>query len=75
MAPETARLPLVLVPGLMCDAAVWAPLQGALAACALCQVADHGDADSITLMAQQVLDRAPSGFALAGHSMGARVAM
>ncbi len=75
MPPETARVPLVLVPGLMCDAAVWTPLQGALAACALCQTADHGDADSITLMAQQVLDHAPSEFALAGHSMGGRVAM
>ncbi len=75
MPPEMACVPLVLVPGLMCDAAVWAPLQSALAACARCQIADHGDADSITVMAQQVLDGAPAEFALAGHSMGARVAL
>ena len=75
MPPEVARVPLVRVPGLMCDAAVWAPLQPALAACARCQVADHADADSITVMAQQLLDHAPSEFALAGHSMGARVAL
>lgn len=66
---------LVLVPGLMCDEAVWAPLYPHLPAGVACQVVDHGDADSLTVMAQRLLERAPARFALAGHSMGARVAL
>jgi pimeloyl-ACP methyl ester carboxylesterase len=38
-------------------------------------VADHGHARNLQVMAQQVLQRAPSRFALAGHSMGGRVAL
>lgn len=68
-------IPLVLIPGLMCDGAVWEPLLPALTPGAACQVIDHGSASSITLMAQQVLDAAPPRFALAGHSMGGRVAL
>ena len=40
--------PLILVPGLMCDATVWQPLLPALAAHADCSVVDHGMADSLT---------------------------
>jgi len=68
-------VPLVLIPGLMCDGAVWEPLFPALTPYASCQVIDHGQASSITVMAQQVLEAAPPGFALAGHSMGGRVAL
>ena len=67
-------LPLLLLPGLMCDATFWQPLAGTLP----CQVVDYGDADSITAMAEAVLAVAPAGFvgfALAGHSMGGRVAL
>jgi pimeloyl-ACP methyl ester carboxylesterase len=42
---------------------------------ASCQIIDHGLASSITLMAQQTLAVAPPRFALAGHSMGGRVAL
>jgi pimeloyl-ACP methyl ester carboxylesterase len=66
---------LVLVPGLMCDEAVWAPLLPRLRTRADCRVADHGDADSLAQMAQRVLAAAPPRFALAGHSMGGRVAL
>lgn len=66
---------LVLVPGLMCDAAVWEPLYPYLPAGLYRQVVDHGDADSLTVMAQRLLAQAPARFALAGHSMGARVAL
>lgn len=70
------REPLLLVPGLMCDATVWQPLLPALQAGGLdCRVVDHGDADRLPQMAQQLLDTAPPRFALAGHSMGARVAL
>lgn len=66
---------LVLVPGLMCDAAVWEPLLPSLSAVATCRVVDHGDADDLALMARRLLDAAPARFALAGHSMGGRVAL
>ena len=70
------REPLLLVPGLMCDATVWQPLLPALQAGGRdCRVVDHGDADHLPQMAQQLLDTAPPRFALAGHSMGARVAL
>jgi pimeloyl-ACP methyl ester carboxylesterase len=66
---------LVLIPGLMCDGAVWEPLLPALRPVAACQVVDHGGASSITRMAKQVLAAAPPRFAVAGHSMGGRVAL
>ena len=69
------RHPLVLVPGLMCDHAVWEPLMPWLAPHAECTIADHGRADSLTTMAEQILARAPDRFDLAGHSMGGRVAL
>lgn len=67
---------LVLLPGLVCDAAVWAPQMQALTALAHCHVADYGLRDSLSEMAQHVLDTAPAqSLALAGHSMGGRVAL
>lgn len=67
--------PLFLVPGLMCDASVWNPLLPTLAPHAACTIVDHGDADTLTGMAHRLLDQAPARFALAGHSMGGRVAV
>lgn len=66
---------LVLVPGLMCDHAVWQPVVPTLSAVRHCVVADHGDSDSLQDMAARVLAQAPARFALAGHSMGGRVAL
>lgn len=61
--------PLLLLPGLLCDAAVWAPL--ALDG----TVVNYGRADALTTMAQLALAAAPPGpLAVAGHSMGGRVA-
>ncbi len=67
--------PLLLVPGLMCDEAVWADVIPKLSAVATCQVVSHGLAASVPQMAKQLLAQAPERFALAGHSMGARVAL
>jgi len=67
--------PLVLVPGLMCDEAVWAPVLGALSPGRCCTVVDHRQASSLVDMARQLLASAPPRFALAGHSMGARVVL
>lgn len=66
---------LILVPGLMCDAASWAPMLPALQGHAQCTVVDHGQADDLVEMAQQILATAPNVFHLAGHSMGGRVAL
>ncbi len=67
---------LMLLPGLMCDAAVWAPQVAALQGQARCVIPAWGLRDSLTAMAQQVLDEAPTErFSLAGHSMGGRVAL
>lgn len=67
---------LVFLPGLLCDAAVWASQREALAAQADSFVADYNDLDSIQGMARKVLDTAPYPvFSLAGHSMGGRVAL
>lgn len=67
--------PLVLLPGLLCDRAVWQPQIDGLRARADCHVADYGARDSLAAMARHVLDTAPAQrFALAGHSMGGRVA-
>jgi pimeloyl-ACP methyl ester carboxylesterase len=68
------KLPLVLVPGLLCDDAVWQPQTTALADIADITIADHGLLDSLGAMADAILDRAPARFAVAGHSMGGRVA-
>lgn len=68
-------LPLFLVPGLMCDHAVWEPLLPRLAGRRACTVVSHGAADSLQQMARQMLDAAPAQVLLAGHSMGARVVL
>ncbi len=66
---------LILLPGLLCDAALFAPQVGAL--CDVCEpwVADLTRDDSIPAMARRVLSEAPSGpLAVAGLSMGGYVA-
>lgn len=66
---------LVLLPGLLCDAAVWHPQVEALRLLAQCHVVDYGTRHSLRAMAEEVLATAPARqFALAGHSMGGRVA-
>lgn len=70
-----APQPLVLVPGLTCDAEVWRAQLGALGDAASMQVADTLLDDSIAAMAERLLADAPACFALAGFSMGGYVAM
>jgi pimeloyl-ACP methyl ester carboxylesterase len=54
---------------------VWSAQLGAFRAERQVLVIDHGELDSITGMARAVLDQAPPQFAIAGHSMGGRVAL
>ena len=66
---------VALLPGLLCDEAVWAAQCQALPG-RRCMVPSYGRRDSIEAMARGVLDQLPDQhFALAGHSMGARVAL
>lgn len=67
-------IPLVLIPGMMCDARMWGGLPAALHPRFVGHALPTG-ADSITAMAAAVLRDAPPGFALAGLSMGGIVAM
>jgi uncharacterized protein (TIGR02246 family) len=67
---------VVLIPGLLCDEFVWAEQRRTLSKHADVWIPDHGALDSLTDMAQAVLRDAPAErFALAGHSMGGRVAL
>jgi len=67
--------PLVLVPGLMCDATVWSHQAATLGAGRRVQIARHELSDSLGAMAERILRTAAPRFALAGHSMGGRVAL
>lgn len=64
------KTPLVLLPGLLCDAALWRGQVDGLADVAECSVADLTRDDSLAAMARRVLQAAPPKFALAGLSMG-----
>lgn len=67
-------IPLVLIPGMMCDSRMWGGLPAHL------HPRDVGhilatDADTVQALAANVLRQAPPKFALAGLSMGGIVAM
>ncbi len=67
---------LVLLPGLLCDSALWAPQAEALADACRPWVADLTRDDSMQAMAQRVLAEVQDErFALAGLSMGGYVAL
>jgi pimeloyl-ACP methyl ester carboxylesterase len=68
------KTPLILLPGLLCDGALWQAQMTALADVAEVEVADLTRDDSLPAMAQRVLAAAPPRFALAGLSMGGYVA-
>lgn len=71
----SAPPPLILVPGLVNDAGAWRHQVAALAATVEVRVAEHGPRDSIVDFARDLLASAPPRFALAGHSMGGRIAL
>lgn len=67
---------LVLVPGLACDGAVWEPLQAGWGPHARTWLPPTGVHDTIGAMATALLRNAPAErFALAGHSLGGRIAL
>jgi len=79
--PGSATVPLmsdktslILLPGLLCDEALWAHQTETLADIADIIVADMTRDDSIGGMADRILAAAPDTFSLAGLSMGGYVA-
>jgi pimeloyl-ACP methyl ester carboxylesterase len=66
--------PLVLVPGLSCNAALYAPQWPALADGRPILVADHARDDTLSAIVKRLLAAAPPRFALCGLSMGGYVA-
>jgi pimeloyl-ACP methyl ester carboxylesterase len=71
MAPP---LPLVLVPGLLCSARLYAPQIAALWPFGPVMVADHRHGADMDAIAARILADAPPRFALAGLSMGGYIA-
>lgn len=69
------RPALYLLPGLLCDSALWAHQSAALDRDYRIGIPDLTTFDSLETMAQAVLKAAPERFSLAGHSMGGRVAL
>ncbi|MDE2029464.1 MAG: alpha/beta fold hydrolase [Alphaproteobacteria bacterium] len=71
----TDRASLLLIPGLLCDAALWQNQISALKNMANYTVVDTTRHDDIRAIARDVLAAAPRRFALAGLSMGGYVAL
>lgn len=66
--------PLVLIPGMMCDARMWGAFAEKLGTGHVIHASCRDD-DTIAAMAARILTDAPPRFALAGLSMGGIVAM
>lgn len=62
---------ILLIPGLICDRFVWQPVLDRLSA----EVPEFPVQDDLTRMAEDCLARYPGPLRIAGHSMGARIAM
>lgn len=76
MPGETVTREMVyLLPGLLCDDSIWAHQIAVLRERCDVAVADFRSFDSLRAMAASVLETAPGRFSVAGHSMGARVAL
>jgi pimeloyl-ACP methyl ester carboxylesterase len=76
MMPPRKAQPLVLVPGLLCDALLWQPQVSGLGRQAECWVADHTRSETMAQVASDVLKACPfKTFSLAGLSMGGYVAL
>ena len=66
---------VILLCGLLCDEVVWEAQAEALRRDYDVRVMKFVGQDTLQAMAEHVLDNAPDRFALAGHSMGGRVAL
>jgi pimeloyl-ACP methyl ester carboxylesterase len=73
--PAGRRPALVLIPGLLCDQEIWAAQAAALGGRYDVIALGFMRFSTIEAMAEEVLRIAPPAFAVAGHSMGGRVAL
>lgn len=69
------RETLLLIPGLLCDAIVWRDQEAALGRAYGVHIADLTSFSSLDVMAMALLERVHGPLSVAGHSMGARVAL
>ena len=69
------RQPLFLLSGLLCDETVWSDIPQRLSETADVRIVSFRGFSSLGEMADHVLATAPAAFAVAGHSMGGRVAL
>ncbi|MBR9791474.1 MAG: alpha/beta hydrolase [Gammaproteobacteria bacterium] len=74
MNQPSNKTPLVLLCGLLCDRLMWQEVGTLLDDVAEVSIFSFAGFDSISQMAAHVLASSPEQFALAGHSMGGRVA-
>ena len=71
----TSRVTVFLLPGLLCDAEIWRHQRMALERAFDIRIPRFLGLNRISAMAEHVLQDAPERFALAGHSLGGRVAL
>ncbi|MBO6755650.1 MAG: alpha/beta hydrolase [Roseibium sp.] len=67
--------PLVLIPGMMCDARLFGPQINTFSGTRPIHLAPICGRDNVSALAADVLEKAPPRFALAGLSMGGIIAM
>lgn len=70
-----AALPILLLPGFLCDVRAYSGLIGALSRQVSVHVANLTHSDCVEALAGQVLRQAPLRFVALGHSLGGMVAM
>lgn len=70
-----SKQPLLLIPGMPLDGALWDHQTAFLSDIADISIPDHTGADSIGALATQILAAAPPRFAVAGLSMGGYIVM
>lgn len=75
LPPDSSRPILLILPGMVCGPASWQQQNQALAQHMDVVIAEYGDADHVTSMAQVLLNTHSGPLLLAGHSMGGRVAL
>ncbi len=75
LPPMTDAEPLLLLPGLGCDATIWAHQSRAFTNDRDVLIVDYRNAATLGEMADMALAAISGPFALIGHSMGARVAL
>lgn len=75
MTASSGKIPLILIPGLLCDDELWLHQQKYLADITDIQVGETRLDDALSTMAARILAAAPPKFSLAGLSMGGYVSL